>query len=53
MSIKSQIRLCDKLKILSTGWKVLKQPFNVLNFSVCTSFRYTEKWNWLQRIKLE
>ena len=32
----------------STRWKVLKQLFNILNFWVCTSFPYTENWNWLQ-----
>ena len=26
----------------STGWKVLKQLFNVLNFWVCPSFPYTQ-----------
>ena len=39
---ESENRLCEKLKALSTGWKILKQPFNVLIFWVCASFPYTE-----------
>ena len=38
---------------LRKGWKVLKQPFNVLNFWVCASFLYTENWKWLQWMNLE
>ena len=41
---ESENRLCEKLKALSTGWKILKQPFNVLIFWVCASFPYTENW---------
>ena len=46
-------RLFEKLKDLSTGWKVLKEFFNVLNFWMCVSFPYTENWDWLQWINLE
>ena len=37
----------------STGWKVLKQLFNFLNFWVCASFAYTQKWSWMQLLNLE
>ena len=48
---EGQIRLCNKLKALSTVWKVLKELFDVLNFEVWTSFPYkktgtaTESYN--------
>ena len=36
-----------------TGWKVLKQLFNVLNYWVCVSFPYIKNLKWLQWINLE
>ena len=37
----------------STGRKVLKQLFHVLNFWMCLSFSFTQNWNWLQWINSE
>ena len=39
------IKLCEKLKVLSTERKLLKQPFDVLNYWLCGSFSYRENWN--------
>ena len=51
--IKREIVNLQLRKYESTGWKVSKQLSNVLNFSVCASFPYTQNWNWLQWINLE
>ena len=52
-SIKRKIVNFQMRKKESTGWKVSRQLFNVLEFSVCASFSYTQNWNWLQCISLE
>ena len=39
---QSQIRLCEKLKTLFTGWKVLEQLLNVLNFWMWALFSFKE-----------
>ena len=39
---QSQIRLCEKLKALFTGWKVLEQLLNVLNFWMWALFSFKE-----------
>ena len=36
--------LCEKPKALYTGWKLLKQTFNVLNFWLCALFSYKNTW---------
>ena len=51
--IKKKIKNLQMRKTELSGWKVIKQLFNVLHFWVYASFPYTPNWNWLQWISLE
>ena len=37
-----EISLCEKVKVLSTGSKILNRHFNVLSFWECASFSYLQ-----------